>query len=96
MLDEQLGEEAREGNVRKVAELLSLGANVNASLDDVFKPLLGAALNGHLEVCKLLLSKGASVSKSENGWSLGCFINYTLQKKKMQYQYAPLMYINQI
>ena len=23
-------------------------------------------------------------------WRLGCFINYTLQKKKMQYQYAPL------
>ena len=22
--------------------------------------------------------------------TLGCFINYTLQKKKMQYQYAPL------
>ena len=22
--------------------------------------------------------------------AVGCFINYTLQKKKMQYQYAPL------
>ena len=24
------------------------------------------------------------------GGPLGCFVNYTLQKKKMQYQYAPL------
>ena len=34
MLNEQLGEEAEEGDVRKVEELLSKGANVNARLDD--------------------------------------------------------------
>ena len=69
MLDEQLGEEAFKGNMRKVEELLSMGANVNASLSNGFTPLVGAALGGHLEVCKLMLSKGASVNKRENGYS---------------------------
>ena len=68
MLNKHLGEEAREGNVRKVAELLSMGANVNASLGG-FTPLTAAATRGHIDVCKLLLSKGASVSKSESGIS---------------------------
>ena len=39
MLDEQLGEEAFKGNMRKVEELLSMGANVNASLSNGFTPL---------------------------------------------------------
>ena len=69
MLDEQLGEEAFKGNMRKVEELLSMGANVNASLSNGFTPLVGAALGGHPDVCKLLLSKGASVNKRENGYS---------------------------
>ena len=43
MFDEQLGEEARKGNLRKVAELLSLGADVNASLSNGFTPLSRAA-----------------------------------------------------
>ena len=66
MFDLQLIKEANEGNVRKMAELLSMAANVNASLGR-FTPLTLAATRGHLDVCKLLLSKGASVSKSENG-----------------------------
>ena len=56
MFDLQLIKEANEGNVSKVAELLSLGANVNASLDNGFTPLIIAALKGHLDVCKLLLN----------------------------------------
>ena len=66
MLNIQLHKEVFEGNLRKVAELLSAGADVNASLGG-FTALCAAALRGHLEVCKLLLSKGASVSKGENG-----------------------------
>ena len=65
----QLHKEAFEGNVRKVAELLSMGADVNASLSNGSTPLVGAALGGHPDVCKLLLSKGASVSEGENGYS---------------------------
>ena len=68
MLHEQLGKEAREENMRKVAEVLSMGADVNASLAG-FTALTIAATKGHLDVCELLLSKGASVSKSENGYS---------------------------
>ena len=34
--------------------------------------------------------KGSHYPKNATNCTLGCFINYTLQKKKMQYQYAPL------
>ena len=47
---------AYAGDASKVAELLSMAANVNASLGKGFTPLLRAALKGHLEVCKLLLA----------------------------------------
>ena len=53
MLDLQLIKEADEGNVIKMAELLSKGANVNASLGG-FTLLIAAATKGHLDVCKLL------------------------------------------
>ena len=43
MSNTQLWKEASEGNVRKVAELLSMGADVNANLGDGFTPLLRAA-----------------------------------------------------
>ena len=59
---------AAKGDASKVEELLSMGADVNASWKGG-TALTSAADGGHLEVCKLLLSKGASVSKSENGWS---------------------------
>ena len=36
MLDEQLGEEVFKGNMVKLAELLSMGANVTISLSDGF------------------------------------------------------------
>ena len=47
---------AADCDASKVEELLSMGANVNASLGKGFTPLLRAALKGHLEVCKLLLA----------------------------------------
>ena len=43
MLDEQLGEEVFKGNMVKLAELLSMGANVTISLSDGFTPLSRAA-----------------------------------------------------
>ena len=76
MLDEQLGKEVFKGNLRKVAELLSIGADVNASRVG-FTALTIAAGFGHLDVCKLLLSKGASVSKGERGFSFQRFISKT-------------------
>ena len=57
MLDTVLVVMADMGNSRKVAELLSLGARVEAS-DQGFTPLLAAAQGGHIEVCKLLLETG--------------------------------------
>ena len=48
---------AFNGNVRKVAELLSQGGRVDAR-EQGFTPLLVAAQYGHTEVCKLLLKTG--------------------------------------
>ena len=48
---------AAKGDARKVEELLSKGARVDAR-DQGFTPLLAAAYGGQTEVCKLLLEKG--------------------------------------
>ena len=48
---------AANGDARKVEELLSQGARVDAK-NQGFTPLLVAAQRGHTEVCKLLLDQG--------------------------------------
>ena len=57
MLDIVLVTIAGRGDARKVLELLSQGARVDAR-DQGFTPLLAAAQFGHTEVCKLLLETG--------------------------------------
>ena len=56
-LDTVLVTMAARGDARKVAELLSQGARVDAKEQGV-TPLLAAAHGGHTEVCELLLDKG--------------------------------------
>ena len=56
--DASLYSAAFNGDARKVEELLSQGARVDARDDQGFTPLLAAAQRGHTEVCKLLLETG--------------------------------------
>ena len=56
---------AAKGDARKVEELLSKGARVDAR-DQGFTPLLAAAYGGQTEVCKLLLEKGKANVKETN------------------------------
>lgn len=67
---ERLGEElisaAEEGNLRRVEELLDMGAPINhpsKSFKDT--PLMVAAGAGHQEIVKLLLAKGADVNQGD-------------------------------
>ena len=58
ILDTVLVVMADRGDARKVAELLSQGARVDARDEQGFTPLMAAAQFGHTEVCKLLLETG--------------------------------------
>ena len=61
---------AADGSVSKVKELLSAGADVNASDQDGETALMRAAEHGHSEIVKLLLEHGADVRTSSNfSWS---------------------------
>ena len=51
----------------KVAELLSQGARVDVKGDAGFTPLLAAAQEGHIELCKQLLQ----TSKAAGAWKQG-------------------------
>lgn len=53
---------AASGSLDAVRFLLSdaVGADVNAARGNNFTPLHAAAMNGHSEVCRVLLEKGAS------------------------------------
>jgi ankyrin repeat protein len=66
--DDALLDAVRSGDAKKVEELLSKGANVNAKDVDGFTPLMEASVEGSTEVVKLLLAKGADVNaKNEDG-----------------------------
>ena len=62
MLDTFLVVTAQEGNLSKVAELLSKGARVDAR-EQGYTPLLVAAQYGHTEVCELLLANGSDLEE---------------------------------
>ncbi|HEY1913064.1 MAG TPA: ankyrin repeat domain-containing protein [Vicinamibacterales bacterium] len=59
---------AREGHAASVTALLTAGADINqVSAGDHTSPLLIATINGHFDLAKMLLEKGASpLSASEN------------------------------
>mmetsp|Transcript_8009 Transcript_8009/g.26628 ORF Transcript_8009/g.26628 Transcript_8009/m.26628 type:complete len:164 (-) Transcript_8009:51-542(-) len=57
---------ARDGHARCTQRLLELGARANPERVS-HSALRGAAMNGHLEVCQLLLAAGADPSQPSNG-----------------------------
>ena len=66
-LKSQIVEAAERGDAAKVHELLAAGAEVDAVTNGRYPwtPLMHAAFRGHLEVAKILLGAGASVSKED-------------------------------
>lgn len=57
-LDEPLCFAAREGNIAKVRSLLAKGASANAEFEGI-SAIESAAGGGHLEIVRLLVSRGA-------------------------------------
>ncbi len=63
-----LYEAAKKGNIKSVEILLENGANVNATIEQNFTPLMTSAVNGDYDIAKLLLDSGADVNiKSSMG-----------------------------
>jgi len=53
--------------------LIERGANVNAAFNmDGHTPLMSAAGNGHLDIVKLLVERGADVKSSALAFKLAC------------------------
>ncbi|KDO17811.1 TKL protein kinase [Saprolegnia parasitica CBS 223.65] len=70
---------AASGNVAKVQSYLDKRVNVNCT-DSIYTPLHRAAYNGHVDVARLLLDKGADVEASNaNGYTP---LHYAAQGKK--------------
>ena len=59
-----LHEAARQGNLEQLQRHLYWGCDVNAVISDYHTPLGLAAENGHVDVVKLLISKGADINRS--------------------------------
>ena len=57
---------AEHGEYLTVKEYLDLGMNPNATDHNKHTALMGATLNGHNRIVKLLISKGASVNLKNN------------------------------
>jgi len=67
-LNDDLIDAAKIGDIYKVKELISKGADVNAKAENGRTTLMFAALKGYKDICKLLISKDADVNaKAENG-----------------------------
>ncbi|MCG8340467.1 MAG: ankyrin repeat domain-containing protein [Cytophagales bacterium] len=58
-LQKDLIEYSKEGDILKVKEMIRKGAKVDSTDDNGATPLHWAAFNGHLEVVRLLIDKGA-------------------------------------
>jgi hypothetical protein len=61
-VNDDLRAAASAGNILKVKELISKGADVNAKSPAWFTPLLNAIIGGHRAVAELLIEKGADVN----------------------------------
>ena len=66
-LNKALIEAAENGQVEECQRLIQAGANVNATDNDDWTPLLWAAREGHVESCRLLINRGANVNATTNG-----------------------------
>jgi ankyrin repeat protein len=72
----ELIEEAKEGNLQKVKELIANGANINVRDESGFTPLLMAATRGHKDTTKFLIAKGANLNaRSDLGFTLLMFVS---------------------
>ena len=60
------------GNIQEVEKILRSNpkADLNVSSTDGVTPLIFASLNNHIDVVRLLLTKGANTNlQEENGWT---------------------------
>lgn len=60
-INTQLLQAAKQGNMKKVKELISKGANVNYKNSSGDSPISNAAFYGHIKIVKYLMSKGGVV-----------------------------------
>jgi ankyrin repeat protein len=77
---------AREGNLAAVNALLKAGADINqVSKGDQTSPMLMATLNGHFDIAKLLLDKGADpkLASDANATPLYATINVQWSAKSL-------------
>jgi len=62
----KLIESAKTGNVKKVSELLTAGAEINAVDNQGVTALSWSAFNGHSEIVKTLIEAGADINHKDN------------------------------
>lgn len=74
---------ARKGNAAQVKTLLESGASVNAKNNYGVTPLFFASWNGHAEVVRLLLAKGAEASVSDTFYKMTA-IDAALSKSHLE------------
>ena len=60
----------KKNDVKTVALLITAGANVNLANKFGNTPLFFAVGNGHTEIVKLLIAKGADVNKADNKYGI--------------------------
>ncbi|HEY7498864.1 MAG TPA: M56 family metallopeptidase [Vicinamibacterales bacterium] len=65
--DRALYRASERGDVRRMAELIAEGADVNAKIDGDGSPLIGAARAGRLDAVRLLIERGADVNLGVDG-----------------------------
>jgi len=64
--NDTLMEAARTGNVAQIGAALDAGANVDTRGRYDVTPLITAAMNGHLDTVRLLVSRGANVNLQDS------------------------------
>ena len=70
MLDQGLFTAIKHNNLYEAVECIQEGADVNAQASGGATPLHNAALEGNLEICKLLIAHGANIdTKDNNDWT---------------------------